>query len=63
MGQSFLQVSQPPDKLADRTWYLGVYAYFSGKDSQGRELLIQASQAKEEYREHLGLFLSPAEMP
>jgi hypothetical protein len=63
MGQSFLQVSQPPDKLADRTWYLGVYAYFSGKDSQGRELLIQATQGKEEYREHLGLFLSPAEMP
>jgi hypothetical protein len=60
MGQAFLQAGFLPEKLADHQWYLGVYAYFSGKDAQGRELLIQASQIKEEYREHLSLFMTDA---
>ncbi len=61
MGQSFLRAAYPPDKLADRAWYLGVYAFFTGKDAQGRELLIQASQGKDEYKDQIGLFIGTAE--
>ena len=61
MGQSFLRANYPPDKLADRAWYLGVFAFFTGKDAAGRELLIQASQAKDEYRDQIGLFIGTTE--
>ncbi len=61
MGQSFLRANYPPDKLADRAWYLGVFAFFNGKDAQGRDLLLQASQGKEEYRDQLGFFIGTAE--
>ncbi len=61
MGQSFLRAAYPPDKLADRAWYLGVFAFFTGKEAQGRELLFQASQGKDEYRDQLGLFIGTAE--
>ena len=61
MGQSFLRANYPPDKLADRAWYLGVFAFFNGKDAPGRDLLLQASQGKEEYRDQLGLFIGTAE--
>ena len=61
MGQSFLRANYPPDKLADRAWYLGVFAFFNGKDASGRELLFQASQGKEEYRDQIGLFIGTAE--
>ncbi len=61
MGQSFLRANYPPDKLADRAWYLGVFAFFNGKDAQGRDLLIQAGQGKDEYRDQLGLFIGTVE--
>ena len=61
MGQSFLRAALPPDKLADRAWYLGVFAFFNNKDKEGRELLIQASQTKAEYLDQLGLFIGSTE--
>jgi serine/threonine protein kinase len=57
MGQAFLKASVPPDHLADREWYLGVFAMHSGKPREGRDLLLQASQAKDEYRDDLKLFI------
>ena len=61
MGQSFLRAALPPDKLADRAWYLGVFAFFNNKDKEGRELLIQASQTKAEYLDQLTLFIGTTE--
>ena len=60
MGQSFLRANLPPDKLADRTWDLGVFAFLIGKEELGGELLKQASKAKPEYDEQLGLFIGNA---
>ncbi len=56
MGQSFLRQARTIDKLADRQWQLGVFALFIGKDAQGRDLLISAARAKDEYRAQLGYF-------
>ena len=61
MGLSFTRLPQAPDKLADRQWFLGTFAFFTGKEAQGREMLIQASQGKEEYRDLLALFIGTAE--
>ena len=60
MGQAFLKSSAPSDRLADREWVLGVFAIHAGKPREGRDLLIHASQTKEEYREDLKLFDVPA---
>jgi hypothetical protein len=57
MGQAFLKASVPADRLADRQWDLGVFAFHAGKPREGRDLLLQASQAKEEYRDNLKLFI------
>ena len=57
MGEAFLKASAPPDRLAEREWYLGVFAIHAGKGKEGRDLLLQASQAKEEYRENLKYFI------
>jgi hypothetical protein len=63
MGQAFLKTSAPPGNLADREWYLGVFAMHSGKPREGRDLLLQASQAKEEYRDDLKLFIDVPTVP
>jgi len=57
MGKSFLRPELPPEALADRQWLLGVYAMQAGRQREGRDLLIQASQAKESYRDDLQIFL------
>ena len=61
MGKSFLRPELPPETLADRQWLLGVYAMQAGRLPEGQQLLVQASQAKEEYRESLSLFLESAD--
>lgn len=61
MGKSFLHPSLEPEVLADRQWLLGVYAMQAGRQREGRENLIQASQVKESYREELEIFLETAE--
>jgi hypothetical protein len=63
MGKSFLRPDLPDETLADREWLLGVYAIYAGKPREGRELLVQAGQAKPEYREELSLFLDSADAP
>jgi len=63
MGQAFLKTSMPPERLADHEWYLGVFAMHIGKPREGRDLLIQASQAKEEYRENIKLFIDTPTTP
>jgi hypothetical protein len=63
MGQAFLKASVPPDRLADREWYLGVFAMRAGKAREGRDLLIQASHAKEEYQDNLKLFIDVSAPP
>jgi hypothetical protein len=63
MGKSFLRPELPPDTLADRQWLLGVYAIQAGRLPDGQQLLVQASQTKEEYRESLSLFLESADAP
>jgi predicted RNA-binding Zn-ribbon protein involved in translation (DUF1610 family) len=61
MGKSFLRPELPAETLADRKWLLGVYAMQAGRQREGHELLIQASQVKDEYLEALELFLETAE--
>jgi eukaryotic-like serine/threonine-protein kinase len=61
MGQSFLRQVRTADKLADRQWLLGVYALFIGKDVQGRDLLVLAARAKDDYRLQLGYFIGVVE--
>jgi serine/threonine protein kinase len=61
MGKSFLRPELPPEALADRQWLLGVYAMQAGRQKEGREQLIQASQTKESYRDELHLFLDSAQ--
>jgi len=61
MGLSFTKLPQAPDKLADRQWFLGTFAFFVGKEAQGREQLILAGQGKEEYRDQIALFIGTAE--
>ena len=63
MGQAFLKTSVPLDRLADREWDLGVFAMHAGKPREGRDLLLQASQVKEEYRENLKLFIDVPASP
>ena len=61
MGKSFLRPELPPDILADRQWLLGAYAMQAGRPKEGRDLLIQASQAKESYRDDLQIFLESSQ--
>jgi serine/threonine protein kinase len=63
MGKSFLRPELPAETLADRQWLLGVYAMQAGRQREGRELLLQASQAQEGYREDLHLFLESTDAP
>jgi len=63
MGKSFLRPELPPDTLADRQWLLGVYAIQAGRLPEGQQLLVQASQTKEEYRESLSLLLESTDAP
>jgi hypothetical protein len=63
MSKSFLRPDLPAETLADRQWQLGVYEIYAGKAREGRELLVQAGQAKPEYREELNLFPDGAEAP
>ncbi|MCE9609124.1 MAG: serine/threonine protein kinase [Chthoniobacter sp.] len=61
MGVSFLRQARTTDKVADRQWLLGVYALYEGKDTEGRDLLIQAARGKDDYRQMLGYFTGIAE--
>lgn len=44
----------------DRQWYAGVFALYIGQDSRGKDLLLEASQAKESYKADLELFFESA---
>jgi len=46
-----------PQQAADRLWLRGVYACEEGMSRDGRPLLVQASQSKDEYKDQLGLFV------
>jgi hypothetical protein len=46
-----------PQQLADRQWLAGVFACEEGMARDGRTLLVQASQVKDEYKNDLTLFL------
>ncbi|MGA3170918.1 MAG: serine/threonine-protein kinase [Chthoniobacteraceae bacterium] len=46
-----------PQQAADREWLSGVFACEEGMPRDGHNLLVQASQAKSEYKDELGLFL------
>ncbi len=63
MGKSFLRAELPATSLADRQWLLGVYAIQTGRQHEGRELLIAAAQIRESYREDLSLLLESADTP
>ena len=57
MGKAFIKPGLPPDRIADRQWCLGVYAFFVGKAAEGNALMAQAAKNKAEYAEQLPLFL------
>ncbi len=63
MGKSFLRPELPVEIMADRQWLLGVYAMQAGRPREGRVYLVQASQAKESYRDDLHLFLESSDAP
>jgi serine/threonine protein kinase len=63
MAKSFLRTDLPPEQLGERQWLIGVYAYFSGKPKDGRDLLAQASQAVPQHAEELKLFPEGGEAP
>jgi serine/threonine protein kinase len=46
-----------PDKAADREWLAGVFGCEEGLSRDGHNLLIQASQVKDQYKNDLGLFI------
>ena len=55
MAGSFIRPEQP--QAADRKWLLGVFAFFAGKSREGRELIVEAAQARPQYQADLPLFL------
>jgi hypothetical protein len=59
MANSFSQrfATTAPDQAAERQWLSGVFACEEGMSRDGRTLLVQASQVKDEYKEQLSLFL------
>lgn len=61
MAKGFFHPSLAPEVLAERQWLLGVYALQAGRQREGRENLIQASQEKESYREELEILLESAQ--
>jgi hypothetical protein len=46
-----------PQQAADRQWLSGVFACEEGMSRDGRTLLVQASQVKDEYKDQLSLFM------
>jgi len=46
-----------PQQAAERQWLSGVFACEEGMSRDGRTLLVQASQVKDEYKDQLSLFL------
>jgi serine/threonine protein kinase len=46
-----------PQQTADREWLAGVYACELGLLHDGQELLVKASQAKDDYKNELSLFV------
>jgi hypothetical protein len=59
MANSYAQkvTATAPQLAADREWLAGVFACEEGMPRDGRTLLVQASQVKDEYKDELGLFL------
>ncbi len=61
MGRFYLKPDLAPEIAANRQWACGVFAFLAGKARDGRDLLIEAAQNKEEYKEALPLFLEFAD--
>ncbi len=59
MANQFSQklAASAPDQAAQREWLSGVFACEEGMPRDGRTLLVQASQVKNEYKDELPLFL------
>ncbi|MDQ3624889.1 MAG: hypothetical protein M3463_20820, partial [Verrucomicrobiota bacterium] len=57
MATSFMRPDLPADRLADRKWYCGMFAFFAGKDREGRTLMAEAAGAKTAYGDVLPLIL------
>ena len=60
MASQFVQstAASAPQQAADRQWLAGVFACEEGMPRDGHTLLVLASQAKDEYKDQLGLFLA-----
>ncbi|MES2570574.1 MAG: hypothetical protein V4710_11040, partial [Verrucomicrobiota bacterium] len=56
MAQSSIRPNLPAELAADRKWLLGVFACCMGKVTEGRTLLTEASQVRNEYNASLPLF-------
>ncbi|MDB6171009.1 MAG: Serine/threonine protein kinase [Chthoniobacteraceae bacterium] len=56
MAQSLIRPTLGPELAADRKWLLGVFALSTGKPTEGRLLLTEASQIRPEYMAALPLF-------
>jgi len=55
MAEYFIKTAKE-NAQADRQWYAGVYAIFIGQDKLGKQLLLDASQSKDAFKESLPLF-------
>ena len=60
MGQYFALRENEPEKAADRHWLNGVFAFELGMPREGRTLIVDAAQSKDEYKDQLALFIEEA---
>ena len=51
-----IRPASAPGQVADRQWLAGVYACEAGMANDGKALLTQAAQSKDEYKSELPLF-------
>ena len=58
MARSFIRAGLTPEQVADRQWQLGVFTCQIGRAREGEALLNDAAIAKEEYKEHLPIFIA-----
>ena len=63
MARSFIRAGLRLEQTADRQWQLGVFTCQIGRSREGEALLNDAAIAKEEYKQHLPLFITTPEAP
>jgi hypothetical protein len=61
MAEYFTKNETAPERVADRKWLAGVFAFGFGMTREGRGLLADAAQTKDEYREQLSMFIDSSQ--